>query len=546
MTFHRGRARRLTAASLSSVLLFTACSGGNGGATAGGDAEGGGELTFLIEVLDSGWIPNASSIANYEANVWGQITDKLIYADEEGELHPWVAESWEENEDFTEFTLHLREDVTFSDGTPLDAEAVVANIDYWAYGDPDEGIQRVGLFPASTYDRAEAVDEHTVEVHFTEPTLGFLPTLGYHGSILFSPETIESPASEQADLATNIASGPYVVESWSENSEVVLTRREDYDWGPEVLGHEGPASIETITFSVVPEATLRASAVESGQADVAFNVPVQELESLGEAGLDNDAPRYLGFTNAYRVNASVSPTDDVNVRRAIQRGINEQQILDTVYTDEWEPAQSFFQSNIPESQDNSDLIAHDPDLAVELLEESGWEESADGVRERDGERLELVLYISPWLHTSGPQTEIIAQNLEEIGFDIDIQQYDLSTYADRVGDNPEVPAQQQTRSIVDAGTSVQVVTGIDGDEDWFHVGESDEELNRLREEIAGEHDLEERAELLNELDRHILDQGYWVPFTQLVQRVYTRTPDLQNVTYDGLAIPNYWAATLDQ
>lgn len=534
----------LAGAVVVSSLLLTACGQSEASETEEQDREGG-EITFLIETLSSGWVPNGSAIANYEANVWGQLTDKLVYADANGELHPWIAESWEENEDFTEFTLHLKEGVTFSDGTALDAEAVVANLDYWAHGVPDEGIQRIGLFPTSTYDYAEAVDEHTVVAHFTELTLGFIPTLGYHGSILFSPETIQAPASEQAELSTNYGSGPFVVESWSENSEVVLTRRDDYDWGPEVLDHEGPASLEKITYSVIPEATLRSSAVQSDQADVAFNVPVQELSSLQDAGLEVDAPRYLGFTNGYRVNTQAEPFDDVNVRKAFQHAVDNDQILETVYTEEWEAAESFFQSNLPEAQDNSELFAYDADLSAELLEDSGWEEGPDGVRVKDGERLELTLYVSPWLHTSGPQTEIIAQNLEDVGWAVDIEQYDISTYADRVGNNPEVEVQQQTRSIIDAGTTAQVITSIDEGEDWFFVGEDDETLNRLREEIAGAPDRETRAELLNELDRYILDQALYIPFTQLVQRVYTRVPELQNVVYDGVAIPNYWAAYLE-
>lgn len=537
-----GRSTRTAAAGLAAALLLSAC-GGN--AEGDGEREGG-EVTFLLETLDPGWIANQTSIDNYVANVWGQITDKLVYADAEGNIHPWIAESWEESDDGLEYTLHLKEGVTFSDGTPLDAEAVAANIDYWAEGNSDEGIQRVGLFPASTYDYSEAVDEHTVRVVLTEPTLGFIPTLGYHGSILLSPETLEAPASEQADLSDTVGSGAFTVESWTEGSEVVLSRRDDYDWGPEVLGHEGAASLETITFSVVPEATLRSSAVQSDQAEIGFNVPVQELETLQSAGLDVDAPRYLGFTNGYRVNTAAEPFDDLNVRKALQHGIDGEEILNTVYTDEWEPAESFFQSNVSEAEDHSELFAYEPEESEELLEDSGWEEGADGVREKDGERLELTLYTSPWLHTSAPQTEIIAQNLEEIGFDVEIEQYDLSTYQDRVQHNPEVPLQQQTRSFIDAGTVAQVITGQDDGEDWFSVGEEDETLNRLADEIAEADDLDERAELIAELDEYVLDQAYYIPFTQLVQRVYVRTPELQNVVYDGLAIPNYWAAYLEE
>ena len=72
-------------------------------------------------------------------------------------------------------------------------------------GRPDEGITRIGLFPSANYDHAEAVDDTTVKVTFTAPTLGFIPTLGYHGSILISPKTLALPAEEQADLSKTSA-----------------------------------------------------------------------------------------------------------------------------------------------------------------------------------------------------------------------------------------------------------------------------------------------------------------------------------------------------
>ncbi|WP_227650127.1 ABC transporter substrate-binding protein, partial [Klebsiella pneumoniae] len=82
----------------------------------------------------------------------------------------------------------LKSGVTFSDGTPLDAAAVVANLDIWYAGRRSDRINPIGLFP-KTYARAEAVDAATVKVFFKAPTLGFIPTLGYHGSILISPKT---------------------------------------------------------------------------------------------------------------------------------------------------------------------------------------------------------------------------------------------------------------------------------------------------------------------------------------------------------------------
>ncbi len=166
----------------------------------------GGDVVFLIDSLGDSWIPNNSSISSFQGHIWGHVADKLVYVDAEGKTSPWVAERWEQNDKATEFTLHLKKGVTFSDGTPVDAAAIVANLDIWYAGRPKDGINPVGLFP-KTYDRAEAADPLTVKVFFKAPTLGFIPTLGYHGSILISPKTLAKPDRSRRTSQRHPAAG---------------------------------------------------------------------------------------------------------------------------------------------------------------------------------------------------------------------------------------------------------------------------------------------------------------------------------------------------
>ena len=199
----------ITASAVASAALVAMV--GLAPAHSAGVPQNGGDITFLIDSLGGTWIPNNSAISSFQGHIWGHVTDKLVYVDADGRVSPWIAESWEENDDASQFILHLKKGVTFSDGTPLDASAVVANLDIWYAGRRNEGINPIGLFP-KTYNRAEAVDATTVKVFFKAPTLGFIPTLGYHGSILISPKTIAQSATQQADLAKTSGSGPYLVD----------------------------------------------------------------------------------------------------------------------------------------------------------------------------------------------------------------------------------------------------------------------------------------------------------------------------------------------
>jgi peptide/nickel transport system substrate-binding protein len=535
-------------ACLAALVALVACGPGAGANAGAGSGDGapkpGGDITFLIDSLGDTWIPNNSAISSFQGHIWGHLTDKLVYVDENGKVSPWIAESWEQNDTATEFTLHLEKGVTFSDKTPLDAEAVVANLDIWAKGDPARGINPIGLFP-KTYDHAEAVDATTVKVFFSATTLGFIPTLGYHGSILISPKTIALPADQQADLSNDIGSGPFVVSSWKEGDSVVLKKRDDYDWAPEALKHQGPAYLDSITYKIVAEPSVRTSAVQSGQADVAYNPSPQELSSFKDQGFTTATPRYLGFVNGYAINTKVAPFDDVKVRQALQHGIDRKEIISTVYTEDWLPAESLFQSNVPGATDHSEDFAYDADEANKLLDEAGWTKGSDGLRTKNGKRLELTLYSNPYLATSKSVDELVAQQLEKIGFTVDIQAFDVVTYGERVKvGSPSVTAYEVTRSFIDAGTVAGVLTDANKGENWFGLGQSDQKLVQLATGVARASSVDERAPVLDELQGYVLQQGYFVPLTQIVQRIYLQSPRLHGVTYNGIAYANYYTAWL--
>ena len=504
----------------------------------------GGDITFLIDSLGDSWIPNNSAISSFQGHIWGHVTDKLVYVDAAGKASPWIAERWEQNDSATEFTLHLKSGVTFSDGTPLDASATVANLDIWYAGRKKEGINPIGLFP-KTYDHAEAVDATTVKVFFKKPTLGFIPTLGYHGSILISPKTIAQPAAQQADLSKTSGSGPYVVDSWKEGDFVKLVKRKDYNWGPAAVGHTGPAYLDTITYKLVSEPSLRVAAVQSGQADVAYNASPQELTSLKQEGFTVATPRYLGFVNGWAINTKLAPYDDVKVRQALQAGINRREIIDTVYTPDWKLATSFIQSNVPGATDHSELLAYNPDRAEKLLDEAGWKKGADGIRTKDGKQLSLTLNSNPYLVTSRSIDELIAQQLGKIGWKVDIRAYDVVTYGQKVQyGGAGVPAYEVTRSFIDAGTVASILTNANNGENWFALGESDQKINELRDKIASAGSLEARNPLLDELQKYVLEQGYFIPRTQMVQRIYVQSPKLKGETYNGVAYASYYTATI--
>jgi peptide/nickel transport system substrate-binding protein len=536
--------RRIFLAGVSAFTLsaLTACGAGvqTTGSSDAGTPVDGGNITFLIQGYDTGWVSSKTSISSYEGNLWGQLTDKLVYVDEKGQLSPWVAESWEELNGAKDFVLHLKPGVTFSDGTPLDAAAVVANLNAWAKGDPERGISKVGLFPSSNFVSAEASDAGTVRVSFSSPALGFIATLAYHGCILLSPKTLALPVDAQADLAQEIGSGPFVLKSWKQGDSYVLEKRKDYNWGPSALGHTGPARLDTITYKVIKDTSVRTSTVASGQAEVAFNVEPQEIESLKAQGFTVGTPKYLGFVDGFQVNTQAFPTNEINVRQAIQHGIDREEIRNTVYTADWDAATTFIQGNVPEAGDYTSSFKYDPELAGKLLDDAGWKPGPDGYRVKDGKTLEFPLTPNPYVPSTKAEDELIAQQLQRIGIKVNLKVVDVAGYAAIQASRP--PLFQTSRSFVDVGTVAGVLTSQNNGENWFNLGTGDQKLNDLSTAIASASDRSARATVAGELQQHVLEQGYFIPLNQLVQRLYLISPKVRDVQYNGLAYANFYTA----
>ena len=270
---------------------------GSGGT---GEPREGGDITFLIDSLGDTWIPNNSSISSFQGHIWGHVTDKLVYVDEQGEVSPWIAESWEQNDDATEFTLHLKDGVTFSDGTPLDAAAVVENLDIWAFGGPNDGINPVGLFP-KTYDHAEAVDATTVKVVLRRPDARVrpdprLPRLDPH--LAEDARAAGRPAGRPVqDIGTRPVRRRLLEGGRQRHPDQARGLR----LGPRAPSATPARPISTRSpTSSSPSPRPARAAVQSGQADVAYNASPQELDSFKDQGFAVAVPRYLGFVNGYR------------------------------------------------------------------------------------------------------------------------------------------------------------------------------------------------------------------------------------------------------
>src|SRR5690625_2577025 len=173
-------------AALAAAAMMAACS--SSAASEPAQAEGG-TLTYLeFAAHTTLYPPEGGTYQN--GGIINNIGDRLVYQDPETlDFEPWLATEWEVNDDATEFTFTLREDVTFSDGAPLTAEVVAAN--FYLYGQGDSGRALIVSEAVNNYESSEVIDEHTVRFHFTDPSPEFLQATSTINSAILSPDTIE-------------------------------------------------------------------------------------------------------------------------------------------------------------------------------------------------------------------------------------------------------------------------------------------------------------------------------------------------------------------
>ncbi|WIE62581.1 ABC transporter substrate-binding protein [Curtobacterium sp. MCLR17_032] len=496
-------------ASAATILLaVAACSGGG----APGDSSTpvrGGTLTYASGDAEPTCLdPHVGG--NYpQALLATQYIEELVGLDD-GKPTPELATKWSTSDDGKTLTFTLRDDVTFTDGTPFDAAAVVANIEH--VQDPATASS-TGYLALQSIAKATATDDRTVTLSLSRPDAALLES--------FSQPWVgmESPKALQRKQATNcespVGTGPFRVTDWKHGDRVTLTKNADYT---PLGGSTTKPRLDGLTWRFLPDSTSRYAALQSGQVDVIDNAQPDQLKAASSKAAirDLDAPR-PGASNRLELNSGHGVFQDESVRKAFIAAAEIDPGLKSLFLGTAKRSYSVLSSVEPTSYSDKALFGYDPSEAERLLDAAGWKENGDGVREKDGKPLTVTFPVST--NQSVPAERSLFQQIQaseaKVGISVKLEELDLSSwYAALAKNQYDVVSAPYTkvgpdvlRILYDSASITPAPSGY-----FANLAQLDDPaLDRLLERAAQTADSAERADLVEQAQQTILESRTVLP-----------------------------------
>ncbi len=461
-----------------------------------------GTVTFAQDesVLNIGLSAPVTSLDphNYRSGIdsmlCDQLFDTLVSRDLEMRTIPRLAKSWERLSP-TVWRFHLRQDVTFHDGTRFNAEAVKINLERLIDVDKPP---RAGFYVAALA-AVEVVDEYTVDLITKVPTPPFLTNLGMMVIAMISPAALE----EYGDKVTlhPVGTGKFRFIEWVPGTRLVLAKNEAY--------FLGAPKLDKVVFSPIPEDVARVMALLSGDVDVIQFPPVEYIQTLTENSkyeiLSEDGMRVVGIW----FNVERYPFTDILVRKALNYAVDKDVIVDQLLAGAATKASGVLPPGVWGAL-SYDPYPYDPQKATEFLRQAGWTDSdGDGIVDKDGEPFKVTLATCMGKYYKDTEIATVVQaQLRQIGVDVRVEVWEWGAYLSHL------KAREQQFHIQGWGAAPDVDVPLRANfysgQPWNVMDYSSPQVDALMDKGLQTMNSEERMGYYYEAQRIIVDDAVWI------------------------------------
>lgn len=465
------------------------------------------------------------------------VLDSLVGQAEDNRFTPWLAESWEINDDNKEYVFHLRKDVTFSDGTPLNAEAVKYNFERIL--DP----KTISHYSKSLLGPIKSIttpDEYTVVIRYDESFAPLLQGLSLPYLGIQSPTYLKNTPNTSFTL---VGSGPFLLDSFVKGRGSKLAKRADYNWGPGYATHTGPAYLDHIEFKYLPEASVRLGALNSGQIQAIDAVPPVNFKQVkNNPKLNVITHENPGVNRVLYLNTGKGFFSDVKLRKAFQSAVDPAVAVNAAFFGSLRaadnvlgPATLYYDPSV------RNLWGYDPEKAGRLLDEAGWNQrDNDGYRTKDGQQLLVRFTYVPTNVEAADVTlfQAVQQQVKKAGFNLQFDPVDAGVFDERTASgNYDIASNFFVRPEPDILRTVfhSAFTPPQGN-NHARVNTLDKQLS----EAVGTND-KERERLYHEIQQQIIDKAYVVPLYIPAYQLGV-SKQVQGINWATNAKPNFYDA----
>ncbi|QYR21997.1 nickel ABC transporter substrate-binding protein [Paenibacillus sp. sptzw28] len=347
------------------------------------------------------------------------IYEPLVNYTEGGKLEPHLAESWTISPDGKEYTFKLRQNVTFSDGTPFNAAIVKKNFDsIMMHADNHSWLGFIGVL-----DKTAAVDESTFKMTLKQPYYPTLQELSVVRPVRFLGEAgFPDDGDTAKGVKQPVGTGPWMLSDYKTDEYAEFTRNPKY-WGDQ-------PKADKLVIKIIPDGDTRVLAFEKGDLDLIYGEGVISLDAYKQLEASGDYETRLSEPVATRqlvLNTTNEALSDLKVRLALQHGFNKQAMVDGVTSGFEEKADNLLSTNFPYTDISIKPVGYDVEQAKAYLDEAGWILPAGKtVREKDGKPLELELIYEKAEQIQKPMAETLQAEWAAIGVKLNITGLELT------------------------------------------------------------------------------------------------------------------------